>query len=266
MKNVYIKIDMNTKDEYSGDLGALVRGYGTDARGDRACLYCAQRFQEGRIYPVDDGYLDADRAARRHVETVHGGPFRALASLGARSAGITEVQASVLELLHEGHDDAEIARRLGGKSTSTVRNHRFQLRKREAEARNFLALMILLDRAGRGAGRFVGYAQDMPGLDERAVVTEEEAARIETKHFRSAGIGGAMAEAPAIRTWPRQQKAKLVLLRRISSLFEPGRRYRESEVNDLLRPVWDDHVTIRRYLIEYRFLDRKPDGSEYWLR
>jgi hypothetical protein len=30
--------------------------------------------------------------------------------------------------------------------------------------------------------------------------------------------------------------------------------------------VYDDYVTVRRYLIEYGFLDRKDDGSQYWLK
>ncbi|HSR04836.1 MAG TPA: DUF2087 domain-containing protein [Proteiniclasticum sp.] len=27
--------------------------------------------------------------------------------------------------------------------------------------------------------------------------------------------------------------------------------------------IYDDHVLLRRYLIEYGFLDRTPDGSIY---
>ena len=47
-----------------------------------------------------------------------------------------------------------------------------QLRKREAEARVFLALMRLLDEGGSGAGRFLDYPAGMPAKDERAAVTE----------------------------------------------------------------------------------------------
>jgi hypothetical protein len=68
----------------------------------------------------------------------------------------------------------------------------------------------------------------------------------------------------ALAGWPKKQKDKLVLLRLIAGLFQEGRRYAEKEVNAILAPVWPDHVTIRRYLIEYRFLDRKTDCSEYW--
>ncbi len=142
----------------------------------------------------------------------------------------------VLSLLYEGKSDAEIASALGGKSASTVRNHRFQLRRRESEARVFLALMKLLDEKGAGAGQFIEYPAS----------------------------AGSAQSGFVMHSWPKRQKEKLVLLRRIAELFEPVRRYKEKEVNAILLPVWDDYVTIRRYLIEYRFLDRKPDGSEYW--
>jgi len=202
--------------------------------------------------------MTAERATVEHVNAEHGGPFRALAALGDEAAGLPAIQGQVLRFLYEGKDDAEIARALGGKSGSTVRNHRFALRRREAEAKVFLALMRLLDEAGRGAGRFVEYPAAMPAFDERAAVTPEEAAAVETRYLRSGTSGLAIA------AWPRKQKEKLILLRRIAELFEPARRYTEPEVNAVLGPVWYDHVAIRRYLIEYRFLDRKPDGSEYW--
>jgi hypothetical protein len=41
-------------------------------------------------------------------------------------------------------------------------------------------------------------------------------------------------------------------------LFVRGRRYSERDVNELLAGAFDDYVTIRRYLIDYGFLDRKP--------
>ncbi len=225
---------------------------------DFACLHCDARFEQGIVYQVGDRLLEARRAAAEHVESTHGGAFRALSSLGDEAAGLPEVQGRVLRLLYEGLDDSRIAAELGGRSASTVRNHRFALRRRETEARLFLALMRLLEAKGAGPGRFVAYPASMPMRDERAAITAEEAAVIEERCLRPLPGGF------AISSWPKKQKDKLVLLKRVASLFEPGRRYREAEVNAILSPVWPDHVTIRRYLIEYRFLDRKPDGSEYW--
>ena len=52
----------------------------------------------------------------------------------------------------------------------------------------------------------------------------------------------------------------------ISKRFQIGKIYGEKEVNQILKMVYEDYVTLRRYLIEYGFLDRKPDGSQYWLK
>lgn len=53
-------------------------------------------------------------------------------------------------------------------------------------------------------------------------------------------------------------------LREITKLFQAAQSYTEKEVNQILKEVYDDHITLRRFLIEYGFLERKPDGSQYW--
>jgi len=238
----------------------LARGYVRDGR-DYVCLHCEARFEEGLVYKIEGGMALAERAARDHVEKRHGGSFEALMSLGPDAAGLTELQGRLLRYLYEGKGDREIAAALGGKSESTVRNHRFNLRKRSSEARVFLALMSLVESPERvpSSEPFLDYPAGMPLRDERTAVTASEAAAIEARCLRGNAAGGI-----EIGMWPRKQKEKLVVLLRVAGLFERGRMYSEQEVNAILMPVYGDHVTIRRYLIEYRFLDRKPDGSAYW--
>ena len=48
-------------------------------------------------------------------------------------------------------------------------------------------------------------------------------------------------------------------------MLDPKKKYTEKELNTILVESFDDYVTIRRYLIEYGFLDRKKDGSRYWI-
>ena len=262
---------LDTKDEMFAKASAedLARGYigpravKDDGEGDCICLACGARFEAGLVYPLDGGLALAERAAREHVAKAHGGAFDSLMSLGAEAAGLTELQWSLLRLLHEGKPDREIAAATGGKSESTVRNQRFSLRKRAGESRIFLALMSLVEEHGKDgpAERFVDYPAGTPLLDERAAVTTSEATAIEARCLRRGGDGGL-----AIVAWPRKQKEKLVVLAAVAGLFTRGRTYSEPEVNAILLPVFDDHVTIRRYLIEYRFLDRKADGSAYWRR
>ena len=45
--------------------------------------------------------------------------------------------------------------------------------------------------------------------------------------------------------------------------FEPGRRYQELVVNEILKAFYDDHAALRRYLIDEGLLSRTPDGT-YW--
>ena len=62
--------------------------------------------------------------------------------------------------------------------------------------------------------------------------------------------------------WPMTLSKRLVVLERLALEFEPGRRYAEAEVNDVLRVFSDDYTTLRRALIDEGLLDRA--GGEYW--
>ena len=62
-----------------------------------------------------------------------------------------------------------------------------------------------------------------------------------------------------------KEKKKVVILKRIAQEFEPGRRYTEGEVNALLKEIYFDFATLRRYLVEYGWISREKDCSAYWL-
>ena len=71
---------------------------------------------------------------------------------------------------------------------------------------------------------------------------------------------------------PAARSKRLVVLDHLAGLFEPGRRYPEPEVNELLKRYHPDYATLRRYLVDDGFLDREdepaPSGSRsvkvYW--
>lgn len=67
--------------------------------------------------------------------------------------------------------------------------------------------------------------------------------------------------------YPAKRKMKLYALAYYAGQFEAGKRYTETQVNDLIDSVsrFRDHATIRRELYNCRFLDRERDGSAYWL-
>jgi hypothetical protein len=63
-----------------------------------------------------------------------------------------------------------------------------------------------------------------------------------------------------------KEKKKIVTLRKILEQFDKGKIYNENEVNQILKAIYDDYPTIRRYLIEYGFMNRSTDCKQYWVQ
>ena len=66
-----------------------------------------------------------------------------------------------------------------------------------------------------------------------------------------------------ISVMPAKREARLLLLDHVAQAFEPGRRYPEPAVNEILKGLYDDHAALRRYLVDEDLLSRTPDGM-YW--
>lgn len=62
---------------------------------------------------------------------------------------------------------------------------------------------------------------------------------------------------------PRKQKDKIKLLEYIITLFKTQKTYSEKEVNNIIVEVYHDYAILRRYLVDYCFLNRESDGSNY---
>ena len=236
----------------------LARGWIQDASGARICLICGESFEAGRIHELEGRLYEASRAAEEHVHLRHGHPSSWLLGLDRRLTGLSETQRQMLSCLLTGKDDRTLAKELGI-TPSTVRNHRFQFREREKQARVFLALMTHLESVSRGRETLVETHRTATMVDERYAVTQAE---------RDAFIAACFPEGTEgpLSHFPAKEKRKLVILAELAKRFEPGRRYTEPEVNRVLKAAWHDHATLRRYLIEYGFLDRERDGSAYWLK
>ena len=84
---------------------------------------------------------------------------------------------------------------------------------------------------------------------------------------------GPLADPPAqlqpfirggrITAVPARQTRRRLLLDQVAQAFEPGRRYPERVVNEILKPIFDDYCALRRYLVDEDFLSRTPAGV-YW--
>ncbi|HEX4813549.1 MAG TPA: DUF2087 domain-containing protein [Nonomuraea sp.] len=65
-----------------------------------------------------------------------------------------------------------------------------------------------------------------------------------------------------LTTLAMRRDKRLVLLRYIATVFEPGVRYPEKDVNVALRAFHDDYAALRRYLVDEGFLSR--EDNVYW--
>jgi len=65
-----------------------------------------------------------------------------------------------------------------------------------------------------------------------------------------------------LKVVPSQRKKRDVILRYLVTFFEPGRRYAEREVNEILGRVHEDYATLRRELVDTGRLER--DHDVYW--
>jgi hypothetical protein len=73
----------------------------------------------------------------------------------------------------------------------------------------------------------------------------------------------AFFDGERLRSIPAKRRARVVVLLELLRRFESGRTYAEHEVNDLLRASHDDVASLRRELVDYRYLER-ADGR-YWV-
>ncbi|WP_144510501.1 DUF2087 domain-containing protein [Bacillus sp. FJAT-22090] len=243
---------------WNADLEQLKAGYVEEAE-IFTCLVCGEKVEKGIIYPQEGVLWEAERFMKRHIEQEHGSMFYYLIGLNKKLTGLTDHQNSLLRLFYEGKSDAEIQAALNIGSSSTIRNHRFVLKEKERQAKIFLTMMELLKEKDNHAPSFLPLHKHATMVDDRYNITKEEQDDVEKKFFPN-GIDGPLLK------FPKKEKQKLATLRVIIKRFDIEKVYSEKGINEVLKNVYADFVTLRRYLIEYGFLDRKDDGSEYWVK
>jgi len=71
----------------------------------------------------------------------------------------------------------------------------------------------------------------------------------------------------SIKQYPAAAKKKVLVIEYLAGKFEKDRIYTEKEVNAIINQwhTFGDYFLLRRMLIEYGFMGRKPNGSEYWV-
>jgi hypothetical protein len=129
-------------------------------------------------------------------------------------------------------------------------------------------------RAGRALARLVagGLVEESAGRHRLLVEELQAAARASADHPPDEDHDEAgPAAAPVLRAFVRQGRLvsipsakgkRRVILDLLSQDFEPGRRYPEREVNEVLRRRHPDVAALRRYLVDEEFMER--DEGVYW--
>jgi hypothetical protein len=100
----------------------------------------------------------------------------------------------------------------------------------------------------------LGRLTSISGIDMVGEMSEDQ--------LRRRRIMSAFVKDGKIEQIPASHGKRLVLLEMLAQEFEPGVRYPESEVNEILLRWHPDYAAWRRYLIDAEFLDR--EGGFYW--
>lgn len=73
---------------------------------------------------------------------------------------------------------------------------------------------------------------------------------------------GRLKKLPSLRTRHHELH---VVLRWLASQFQPGVDYTERQVNEVFKKVHDDFVSLRRYMVDFRYMERDRAGKAYRL-
>jgi len=227
------------------------------------CLLCGKIFEQGVIFSVDNLLLDAKKAVEAHVKNQHLSLFEFYLGLGRVYTGLSSGQAEVARLIYAGYSDKEIVATTEANSASTIRNQRFSIREKYKQAKILVALVEMMEekmeQLKHKGEALVDFHPTATQIDERFAITQKENEEIVSRYFDADG-------KLLIKAFPAKEKRKIIILQKIVQDFEKGCQYTEKEVNKALQAYYDDYVTIRRYLIQYGFMDRDKEGKAYWVK
>ena len=147
-----------------------------------------------------------------------------------------------------------------GLSASTTSHHLARLATSglvSARADGHYYIYSLKTDALRGLSQHLLQAENLPALSQGATSPSGDP-------FESKVMKAFVDSEGRITAFPAQEKKFLVLLRYMAKAFEPGRRYPEKEVNEILKRYNEDTASLRRGLVEYKLMQREGGGGAYW--
>jgi len=242
------------------DVETIKNGYFFDSQTNQyICSVCGATFEKGEIYPNDNRFFEASRAVCIHMEKEHGDVFDCLLESGSKYMTLTDNQKDLIRMIHDGMADKDIASKMGI-SPSTVRHQKFMFREKSKQAKMYLAIYELSnEKRELNKDEILSVHNGAKMVDDRYITTQEESEKI----LRAAFVSFSPLK---LKAFSPKEKKKIVVLRKIAEQFEIGKQYTEKEVNSILKEIFEDYVTLRRYLIEYGFMERTKNCSQYWIK
>jgi hypothetical protein len=136
--------------------------------------------------------------------------------------------------------------------------------------KTLVALGYLYERRGEGANKTYRLCHFFFERTARAIERLVSGERFETTHQPELDqdLKRFLDGQGRLLLWPpSRQRDKIIILDYLASFFKPGQQYSEREVNELLlaHSAIKDPAALRRAFTEYHFMDRRRDGSAYWL-
>ncbi len=214
-----------------------------------SCLFCKMQYEDGNIYSFGNCLVDAKKAIHLHILEKHKSVFEALLTFDKRQIGLTDMQKELLMYFYNGMSDKYISKETNT-ALSTIRFQRHNFREKAKQAKMILAISELLEEK-----LLESNTVDIKNNNDNS--NENDDAKIDT-FFES-------VTPLVLKSYSVKFKNQLFILKIIAQQFEAKKKYTENEINEVLKPIYSDYSTLRRELVDYKFLKRTSDGKEYWL-
>lgn len=91
-----------------------------------------------------------------------------------------------------------------------------------------------------------------------------EAAGVDASAYDRKVVNDYLLPDGRLKTIPSQRKKLEAVLQHLVQRFQPGQRYSEKQVNEILKRFHDDTASLRRELIGYGLMARESSGEAYW--
>ena len=219
------------------------------------CEICGKGFEEGEVFDIDGRFFQAEKAVQKHIDVDHKNYIVDNIYSDSKYNTLTDKQKELFECFYKGLSDKEVAKKLNV-STSTVRHQRFTFREKAKQARYYLDLYNSVFADDNPKEKLMPIKHDAKYVDDRYIVTEEEKENILSNAFES-------LIPLKLKHFPVKAKKQYVILTRIAQELDPSKKYSEKEINDTLAEIYHDYVLIRRFLVDYGFMNRNQRGTEY---